>query len=841
MRTPQLCRVIAVATVLLASSSGLAAADPIKCQRTIAKEAGKYRAAIAKVIGKCKETVIAKTGGSPGTLCPDASGTQKINDAGAKMIEKIAGACVSESLASINWDIPNCMGFEGQCTSIPIPSPAQIGGCLECIGHAQVEQALDTLLYDQFENAQFFPNNGVDPAKSLNKCQVTIAKSAAKFLAAKEKILDKCWDAKFKGQPGFAGNVQCPDTDPNPGSGNPPASPGDNKTVEAIKKAEQKKVAAICKACGGGGDADKNGLCDSPGTEFALDDIVETAPFNCQDVVVPATAVTNDMTEDCGNIVVLDLQSYIQCIDCVLEFKADCATDAAVGDNAPSSGIDYPTECNPPPVLPNCPSPPTRYEFTATGSNADYDIGWTGIWHDQSLSTNNRLALGISGCLGSMTGCGQCTLSGPIANGGGAAFANQRCRGIHGTPMNDGQNGSWIQCTNNSQCTGTNNGCTFFYGPPQPRSAGGVGLCMTSEVNGPLTGTLNADTGAAAFAGPWTSRIYIGPTIQDPCPRCISGVCNGGERNGQACVVSGSSALYGDALSYDCPPSGASLIGSSALQLPFSTGTQTRTISAASPACSASGWAGSRCQCDTCNNAAATPCATNADCPPGGICGGLRCLVGSATVGAPCTTEGPNTDPICGPVGAGACVTTPGQCVSFSCVGGPSDTVPCSGDSDCAACASGPHPGEACPNGDFECGGTCARPGQSTQPHACFSPAVCLPGGGPNDGQCQMAPSDTICSIETFRSCSGAANCNPGVGCPTCTTPGQTCIAKRRECFTDNGILGGSTSVDGVASTTSPTLGAFACHPPTVSSAVNSAFGFPGLVRVKTPGTSTIN
>lgn len=49
---------------------------------------------------------------------------------------------------------------------------------------------------------------------------------------------------------------------------------------------------------------------------------------------------------DCGNIAVTDLQSYVDCIDCVLEFKADCVTDAGVGDGNAALGIAYAPQCN---------------------------------------------------------------------------------------------------------------------------------------------------------------------------------------------------------------------------------------------------------------------------------------------------------------------------------------------------------------------------------------------------------------------------------------------------------------------------------------------------------------
>jgi hypothetical protein len=148
--------------------------------------------------------------------------------------------------------------------------------------------------------------------------------------------------SQAEGEEWLYGLVRCPDTDPKAGSGQPPPSPTDNKTVDKIKRAAQKKTAGICQACGAGGDGDRDGVCDTP-PGLALAEFVQT-PFTCPAVRVPPTAV-HPTGVDCGAIAVTDLQSYIDCIDCVIEFEADCGTDAGVGDFTPSQGIEYPFQC----------------------------------------------------------------------------------------------------------------------------------------------------------------------------------------------------------------------------------------------------------------------------------------------------------------------------------------------------------------------------------------------------------------------------------------------------------------------------------------------------------------
>jgi len=181
------------------------------------------------------------------------------------------------------------MGFEGQCTGIVIDECADIATCLECIANAQPGQSIDGLLFDRYSSAASCPNNETEPQKTNGKCQVGVAKSAVRFLTSKKKILGKCWDAKLKHVTGFHDNVQCPDTDPNPGSGLAPASPGDNKTVEAITKTEQKMVGAICKACGADGDGDKSGACENPAGALLIGSFAPS--FACPTVRVPPNAV----------------------------------------------------------------------------------------------------------------------------------------------------------------------------------------------------------------------------------------------------------------------------------------------------------------------------------------------------------------------------------------------------------------------------------------------------------------------------------------------------------------------------------------------------------------------
>jgi hypothetical protein len=258
-----------------------------------------------------------------------------------------------DALAAINWDVGVCPSFPsaGADCENAIDHCGDVGTCLECLVDHTVEQIVDGLLFDAFDPASFFPGNATAPGKAIAKCQATVAKQGAKFLTAKLGALRKCWDLKLQAKPGFDDAVPCPDTDPKLSNGKPPATTADNATVQKILAAEQKQMAGICKLCGGGGDKDKDLDCDATeqpvgGITIALADVVET-PFACADVAVPPNAL-HPTGEDCGQYNPVDtLQKYVDCLDCQLDFKADCLSYAVLGNGSAGAagGIAYPTAC----------------------------------------------------------------------------------------------------------------------------------------------------------------------------------------------------------------------------------------------------------------------------------------------------------------------------------------------------------------------------------------------------------------------------------------------------------------------------------------------------------------
>ena len=303
---------------------------------------------------------------------------------------------------------------------------------------------------------------------------------------------------------------------------------------------------------------------------------------------------------------------------------------------------------------------PTEVTILGTaGSLGVLDAGWTGQSHDSQVIADGLLTMAVTGCAGTAPTCGVCDYAGPIenANAGAGEIDNERC-----------SCDSRVPCTSNADCPGSCE-CVFHFGSYLPLSAGGVSTCVKNNFQGPVTGTFNEDTGASAGNALLLSTVWTGPTADDPCPKCLGdgtandgikgGTCSGGQDNGAACDIMGThpNAIFGNT-SLDCRPMIGGEVAFLDIDLSNTTGTRTRTLSAANPNCTAPGFTGQKCHCDTCATAVAEVCATNADCPGGAACGGRRCIGGS-NLGAPCTTATQCPGGSCGRPGK---ATAPNEC-----------------------------------------------------------------------------------------------------------------------------------------------------------------------------------
>ncbi len=284
-----------------------------KCQAAIVKSAASFAQARAKALQKCEDGVVKRKITGP---CPDQKAADSIAKAEAKLATGIAKACGGKDKACgsggddvavevVGWPSV-CQDFEDKGCTNAIADCGDIAECLACVSEQAVDQAI-ALYYGGLQPTD--PKSKDKREKNLNKCQGTIGKAGAKFLAAQSKALQKCWDGKIKGKVN-----DCPDV----------------KVGDGVSKAAVAAVSTINKACGGKdkqpGGADEN--ADFTPTEIGF-------PVSCTDVTFPG------FVTPCG-APITDLQSLTSCVACVTRFKAGCA------DRAGATGLTpYPSECNP--------------------------------------------------------------------------------------------------------------------------------------------------------------------------------------------------------------------------------------------------------------------------------------------------------------------------------------------------------------------------------------------------------------------------------------------------------------------------------------------------------------
>ena len=702
------CAGFAAAMLAMHVLAPIVRAEPIACRREIARASAKFGKAKLNALRKCEDAVL--TGAASGP-CPDGKASAQIGKAAAQLQSAIAKRCGggdrdcattgdNDTLASIGWNLGTCPNFEGGSCNNTLAHCGDVATCVLCVDEAATDQAID-LYYGAFAPSS-------DPV--VKKCQRTIGKETAKFFDAKRKALGKCTDAVLT-----SGTGSCPD----------------GTASAAITKAEAKKVAKICAACGG---ADK--ACGGS-DDLTVAQIGFAA--SCPNVDPPGSEPA------CGGAV-SSLHDVVACVDCVTEFKADCMSAAA----APAAG-SYPPECNG--VVAPTPTPTATPGPTATPSNCgngtidpgeacdgsddamcpglcqpdctcgspcvlpnpmpaaialaarpgvDLDTGWTGVSHDlpgvdDAPTTSARLS-GCDTSLGSPT-CGQCNVTGPIKYQGPA----NTCRCYDpATP----DSSTLASCDPEAPSCSGGQTCQCFYGPPLPLSSGAVPVCVTNRIAGTFSGTVNvANSGTNAGKGAsevhLVSSVFNGISATSPCPKCdgdvtardglAQGTCSAGPRQGMACDSAGSNVYFGPT-SLDCPPSAAANIGDLTVAFkPATTGTTTLGTGR-----NCTGTPGIPCFCDTCPTAAAEPCNTNADCPGNLPCGGKRCI------------------------------------------GGANGGTPCAQNSECGTNSS------------------CARPGTPTQQNGCEGGSCAANPSDPtdpNDGVCPDGPSDNSCSLEPYRGC----------------------------------------------------------------------------------------
>ncbi len=215
--------------------------------------------------------------------------------------------------------------------------------------------------------------------------------------------------------------------------------------------------------------------------------------------------------------------------------------------------------------------------------------------------------------------------------------------------------------TRDTRCTMRTSTAGTAFGAPTPISVGGVPVCLLIDYASDFTGTLDLASGDVFEQARVTVRVHLSNQVDQPCPACItpdhdpqlgaSGICAGGRDEGQPCTVDGladPSFLEFRGTSVRCRPSNEPL-GEFTSLATATTGDFVLATSPESPNCRANGSTDRKCLCDVCDDAAATPCHSNVDCPAVGDRPGS---CGTTNVGNP-TRQNPCEDFVCAAIGDG--------------------------------------------------------------------------------------------------------------------------------------------------------------------------------------------
>ncbi len=545
-------RLIGLAAVLAALPAiRPAAAEQVRCRRTLSGESAKYVQTVVKALQGCRDRQVAGTL-PPATNCVTEPATAaRIAKAEARLRGRIVGACGGadhacgtaddDSLAAIGWNSGTCPDLGGKGCTNAISDCGDIADCLACAGRAAAGESMD-LCYASLASGEF------GTGSTLNRCQRTIGKETARYFRTAAKVLGRCWSGRLRG----AHTNACP-------------TPGDGKAGPAIAAADARKVARICAACGGGDGC--GGTNDSTPAQIGF-------PSSCPAVAVPAGPSCSAS--------ISALQPLVDCVDCVTESAAECAAILAVPAVASYSAACNPvttttttvttatcpsttsttafpcpaapptplgsakikilpgsTACGGPHLVPGA-SPPISGEVDYLDGTKRADLGLGCLYSGGGLAIPPPLSMSDGS-----------TLTVDVAGVNGAAFTLVASNGTGPADCTKGA-GPGRHCVNNFPGTDGNGACdcdlncgsragacqldaNCYFGAPIPFEFLNNGVCVVNAVQSDVCGSANLATNETSLAVSVSSRIHLTLNPTSPCPQCLSGTCHGGERDGLPC------------------------------------------------------------------------------------------------------------------------------------------------------------------------------------------------------------------------------------------------------------------------------------------------------------------
>ena len=325
------------AVALLATG---AHADPIKCQRSILKESGKFAQAKIKALAKCEEAVL-KGKFPPATNCH---------------IEAKAAGCDHQG-----GDQAPRRGPEGLrwCRQDLLDDRRQRLARVDLVaGHVSRLRGQGLHQRDQRRLQYDLDVPRVHQRASDRSGDQPVLRLAESLVGGigSEQVSDRDRQEHFRvllvedeGAREVLGRAAATASRSSRAYG---PTTGDGKYIAAIDKAELKKQTGICKACGGDDQA-----CDGSAT---LSPALIGFSGNC-----PAVAA-------CGGPVTT-LAQLVACVDCVTEFKVDCEVPLAVPGFQPYPGSVSGRRCDGrprrrPPPGPATPTPTRTATPTPTAT-----------------------------------------------------------------------------------------------------------------------------------------------------------------------------------------------------------------------------------------------------------------------------------------------------------------------------------------------------------------------------------------------------------------------------------------------------------------------------------------
>lgn len=818
-----------LAFVVGSSTAHALSGDRLKCQKAIAKEAGKYVNGKIKVLQKCLNANL----GAPGTCAaPDANALAKLV---SKLNAGLDKACSFSAFPGTDDDNLAVIGFPGPCGDVDPLNGFTVGDLKACIlsshdtivsgacgGGINTSQPCNVLadcpdtgpgtFCRGFINTEYDPTVVLPLGADDIKCQKEVGKAGAKYVASLLKSIQKCRNALVDCKT-VGNSTVCKLSGLSPES----CAVNDPKTATAVTKAREKAIAAITKKCA------------SPPVDLGVLKLCDPDQGTTATAATCETDVHQDLVDnpDPGSIPDLIDYQYAQ--------RGVCGDNRRNQPTEECDGVDdsaCPGQCGSalgffPCLCQNAPR--TR---VVEHANSDLDNGWSGQSHDSGIVEGGGYVADLWDCDGPGGPDTECIIGPSCANP-----PHQACSPLRNTTSNADQictgPGNFCRTTSGGatgphceidfkrRCRPTQNDCnvfpgdrcvTQFHGAPLPLVAGGVAVCVVNTFTEDVVGTTNLATGAGAVRLRQDSATFPGGSTQQPCPVC-GGFCSGpGSQTGpetrtlcnsnadcsggRACVLEnicswgpdfdkpcrpnppfgGPTTFFGNP-SKDCRRASSNGPAFGVIDIFFNPATTGATTLTANTSCGTPappGFGGRTCAGGTNQHA---PCTVASECP-GGTCN-QQCFCPSGL-----NSQRPN-----------GC--------QAACLGGTADAQPCINNDDC--------PGGFCHPAD-------CRLNPSDTDSA-------------QEGLCTVGPSDNTCSVHNFLACATDSDCG-GAACPFCD-PGETCLSVPRQCFVNPTI-----ERAGVPGTPDRTTAAIFCITATGSSAVDGVAGLPGPGAITQPATT---